>query len=101
MTKRARQSTPETPRPTAESPSAEENPPRNYSTAGIIALHLAPGVPILAFYSPWPLITRLVAVLPLAYAVNWKRNVYLGIVAHCLLNTILTFGALPLILGLA
>ena len=46
---------------------------------------------LFAFYhtwSPWMIITRTIGLLPLIYIVRYKRNIYLGIVAHCLLNSI-------------
>jgi len=45
-------------------------------------------------FSPWQNLTRTAAVAPIAYAVSWKRSVYVGIATHCLLNTI------PMTLGL-
>lgn len=39
------------------------------------------------FFSPWQNFTRILAFFPLAYIVRWKRNIYLGMLAHCLLNT--------------
>lgn len=39
------------------------------------------------FFSPWQNITRILALLPLAYTVRWKKNIYLSMLAHCLLNT--------------
>ena len=39
------------------------------------------------FFSPWQNITRILAFLPWAYAVRWKKNIYLSMVAHWLLNT--------------
>jgi membrane protease YdiL (CAAX protease family) len=39
------------------------------------------------FFSPWQNLTRILAFLPLSYAVAWKRNMYLSMGAHCLLNT--------------
>jgi membrane protease YdiL (CAAX protease family) len=39
-------------------------------------------------FSPWQNLTRTAAVVPIAYAVSWKRSVYVGIATHCLLNTI-------------
>lgn len=38
------------------------------------------------FWSPWQFITRMGGVAPFAYAVWWKRNIYIGIVVHVLLN---------------
>ncbi len=40
------------------------------------------------FFSPWQNVTRILALLPLVYAVWWKRNILIGIVTHCSLNTI-------------
>jgi hypothetical protein len=40
------------------------------------------------FWSPWQLVARILGFGPTVYAVRWKRNVYLGMVVHCSLNTI-------------
>lgn len=40
------------------------------------------------FWSPWMFIIRVISIMPMVYAVWWKRNVTIGIVAHCLLNMI-------------
>lgn len=48
------------------------------------------------FWSPWQVITRTLAVLPLVYIVNRKENLRIGVVAHWLLNTI---GSLELLLA--
>lgn len=47
------------------------------------------------FWSPWQLATRTLAVLPLVYIVNWKRDLRIGVTAHWLLNTV---GSLELLL---
>jgi len=39
-------------------------------------------------WSPWLAFSRTLALLPLIYIVRWKRNLYLGMAAHCLLNAI-------------
>jgi hypothetical protein len=39
------------------------------------------------FFSPWQFVTRIVAGTPMLYAVAWKRNLYLSLIVHCLLNT--------------
>lgn len=39
------------------------------------------------FWTPWQFLSRMAAVAPFAYAVRWRRNVYLGMVVHILLNT--------------
>lgn len=38
------------------------------------------------FFSPWEIVSRIVAGIPLVYVVSWKRNIYIGILVHCLLN---------------
>ncbi len=40
------------------------------------------------FWSPWQVMARIVGLGPTVYAVRWKRNVYLGMVVHCALNTL-------------
>ncbi len=40
------------------------------------------------FFSPWQNITRILALLPYVYVVWWKRNIYIGVITHCALNTI-------------
>jgi membrane protease YdiL (CAAX protease family) len=39
------------------------------------------------FFSPWRNFERIVAGLPGAYLIQWKKNIYLGMIPHCLLNT--------------
>ena len=39
-------------------------------------------------WSPWLVFSRTLALLPLIYIVRWKKNLYLGMTAHCLLNAI-------------
>ncbi len=39
------------------------------------------------FFSPWQNVTRILALIPLVYTVRWKKNIYLSMIAHCLLNT--------------
>lgn len=40
------------------------------------------------FWSPWMLVTRAIALIPLVYLVWRKQNIAIGIVAHCLLNLV-------------
>lgn len=40
------------------------------------------------FFTPWGNLTRIIATIPLVYLVARKRNIYLSIWTHCLLNTI-------------
>lgn len=39
-------------------------------------------------WTPWLIVTRTVGVLPLIYLVKRKENIYLGIAAHCIINSI-------------
>lgn len=38
------------------------------------------------FFTPWQNISRILAFLPFGYAVAWKKNVFISICAHCLMN---------------
>jgi membrane protease YdiL (CAAX protease family) len=49
------------------------------------------------FWSPWGLLSRIVGVAPFAYAVAWKRNVYLGMVIHVALNALGTASVIAII----
>jgi membrane protease YdiL (CAAX protease family) len=40
------------------------------------------------FWSPWQLVARILGIGPMVYAVRSKRNVYLGMIVHCGLNTL-------------
>jgi membrane protease YdiL (CAAX protease family) len=40
------------------------------------------------FWSPWQIAARIMGFGPTVYAVRWRRNVYLGMVVHCSLNTL-------------
>lgn len=50
------------------------------------------------FWTPWQLLSRIAGVLPFAYGVWWKRNVYLGMAVHCTLNAIGTATVIALVL---
>ena len=39
-------------------------------------------------WTPWMFISRLGVLVPMVYGVWWKRNIYIGMIAHCLLNLI-------------
>ncbi len=39
-------------------------------------------------WSPWMFLARTFALLPLIFVVRWKRNLYLGVGAHILINSI-------------
>jgi CAAX protease family protein len=51
------------------------------------------------FWSPWQLLARILGFGPTVYAVRWKRNIYVGMVVHCSLNTIGVVLVASLILG--
>jgi membrane protease YdiL (CAAX protease family) len=42
-------------------------------------------------WSPWQLVARILGFGPTVYAVRRTRNVYLGMVVHCGLNTLAVF----------
>jgi membrane protease YdiL (CAAX protease family) len=46
------------------------------------------------FFTPWENITRILAVIPLSYSVWVNKNVNIGIIIHCSLNTFSCFGLL-------
>lgn len=50
------------------------------------------------FWSPWQVLVRIIAMLPMYYAVWWKKNIWIGIIGHILLNLGGDFlGSIPLI----
>ncbi len=38
------------------------------------------------FFTPWQNPLRIMALTPVFYTVWWKKNIYLGIIVHCLMN---------------
>ena len=50
------------------------------------------------FFTPWRNLDRILALLPGAYIIQWKKNIYLGMIPHCLLNTTGMLLMIPLIL---
>jgi len=49
-------------------------------------------------WSPWQFLVRVLALLPMVYAVWWKRNVWIGVIAHILVNLVGdALGAIPLV----
>ena len=51
-------------------------------------------------WSPWQLPIRLLAFLPMVYLIWWKRNIWIGIWAHCLLNLLAdVLVSIPVLLG--
>lgn len=51
------------------------------------------------FWLPWEFFSRIIALLPMTYAVWRKKDVSIGIWVHCLINSIGTLGLLVFILG--
>jgi membrane protease YdiL (CAAX protease family) len=51
------------------------------------------------FFTPWQLLGRILALLPMVYAVWWRRNIYIGIAVHCMGNTVTMIALLLTILG--
>ncbi len=50
------------------------------------------------FWSPWEVITRAIAVFPVSFVAYKKQNIYIGMIAHLILNIIFTLFMLPWIL---
>ena len=51
------------------------------------------------FWTPWNFFSRIVLLAPMVYLVWWKRNIYIGMIAHCLLNLIGTTVLFAQLLG--
>jgi CAAX protease family protein len=51
------------------------------------------------FWTPWMFLSRLVLLIPMVYGVWWKQNIYIGMIAHCLLNLIGTAVLFAQLLG--
>jgi len=51
------------------------------------------------FWSPWQFLSRIAGVAPFAYVVWWKRNVYLGMAVHVLLNGIGTLAVVVYVMN--
>jgi membrane protease YdiL (CAAX protease family) len=52
------------------------------------------------FFTPWQILLRILAFLPISYSVWWKKNIYLGMIVHCLMNLIGSIMMLVIILNL-
>ena len=51
------------------------------------------------FWSPWQLFARILGFGPTVYAVRWTRNVGLGVVVHCALNSLSVLLVASAVLG--
>lgn len=59
-------------------------------------------VALFSFYhlwTPWMFFSRLILLIPMVYIVKWKQNIYIGMIAHCLLNLIGTAVLFAQLLG--
>jgi membrane protease YdiL (CAAX protease family) len=63
-----------------------------------VALHVAL-FSVYHLFAPWQTLTRVLALVPLVGVVYWKRNVWVGVVAHVGLNLLGVLEALPEIVG--
>jgi membrane protease YdiL (CAAX protease family) len=43
------------------------------------------------FFTPWQNPLRIIALTPVFYTVWWRKNIYLGIIVHCLMNLVGSF----------
>ena len=50
-------------------------------------------------FAPWEIITRIIAVLPYAYAVWYKKNIRIGMFVHCIGNTLGLIGTIATLLS--
>ena len=50
-------------------------------------------------WTPWMFLSRIVLLVPMVYLVWWRRNIFVGILAHCLLNLIGTLVLFAQLLG--
>ena len=51
------------------------------------------------FWTPWMFFSRVILLIPMIHIVKWKQNIYIGMVAHCLLNLIGTVVLFAQLLG--
>jgi len=51
------------------------------------------------FWTPWMFFSRVVLLIPMIYIVKWNQNIYIGMIAHCLLNLIGTVVLFAQLLG--
>ncbi len=66
--------------------------------------HWAPLLNVVLFslyhwWTPWMFFSRVVLLVPIVYVVWWRRNIYIGMIAHCLLNLIGTAVLFAQLLG--
>ena len=49
-------------------------------------------------FSPWRVLGIIVAMIPFAYVAWWKRNIYIGMIVHCVANTLSSLAIFALLL---
>lgn len=52
-------------------------------------------------WTPWMAVTRSIGLLPMIYTVQYKRNIYIGMVVHCLANSLDIITGVTVILSLS
>ena len=50
-------------------------------------------------WSPWMVVARAIGIIPFAYIVQRKQNIYIGMIAHCFFNILDVLAAAMLVLG--
>lgn len=50
-------------------------------------------------FTPWENVTRIIALAPYIHLVWYKKNIYIGIIVHCAMNTFSAIGMLSLLLS--
>jgi len=50
-------------------------------------------------WTPWMFVARAIGIMPLAYVVQRKRNIYIGMIVHIIVNTLDVVTAVMLVLG--
>ena len=53
------------------------------------------------FFTPWQIVGRVLALLPMVYAAWWKKSIYVSIAVHCLGNVSSMLLLLPVFFGLS
>lgn len=50
-------------------------------------------------WTPWMVVARAIGIIPFAYVVQRKQNIYIGMIAHCFFNILDVLTAVMLVLG--
>jgi membrane protease YdiL (CAAX protease family) len=50
-------------------------------------------------WTPWMFVARVIGIIPFAYIVQRKQNIYIGMIAHCFFNILDVLAAAMLVLG--